>query len=242
MENNGATTNASVDPYPGLASYADRAADRLLFSGRDKESQTLLDMILSESLVLLFSRSGVGKTSLINAGVLEELRRKDFFPVVVRITHDAKGGPVKSVYECVEEQAKRGGVATTGNSERHSLWQYFHEVEFSKEGRKLRPILILDQFEELFTIVRSSKEAFIKDLADLARHRVPEDVRTRETAKLEKLSPEDSERKRIVSLLYEGECPDVKIVIPFARTSWRKWRRSKPRYPPYFATRSAWSL
>ena len=234
MESNSKGFEASVDPYPGLASFADRAEDRLLFSGRDKESQTLLDMILSESLVLLFSRSGVGKTSLINAGLLEELRKKGFFPVVVRMTHDAKGGPIKSVYECVEEEAKQGGVTTIGNSERQSLWQYFHEAEFSKEDRTVRPVLILDQFEELFTVVRSKKEAFITDLADLARHRVPEDVRTRETAKLEKLAPEDPERKRIVSLLYEGEGPDVKILISIREDFLAEMETLKTQIPTIF--------
>jgi len=191
-------------------------------------------MILSESLVLLFSRSGVGKTSLINAGLLEELRRKGFFPVVVRITHDAKGGPTNSVYECVEEQAARGGITITGGTERHSLWQYFLDEHFAKEGQSLRPVLILDQFEELFTVVRSNKEAFIKDLADLARHRVPEDVRIKETARLEKISPEDPERRRIVSLLYEGEGPDVKILISIREDFLAEMETLKSQIPTIF--------
>src|SRR5215213_3280189 len=108
------TDSAHVDPYPGLASFADRPEHRSLFFGRERESQALLQMILSENLVLLFARSGTGKTSLINVGILEQLRIKGYFPIVVRLTHDTSRGPSQSVYECVAQQAKLAGVAVKG--------------------------------------------------------------------------------------------------------------------------------
>ncbi len=74
------------------------------------------------------------------------------------------------------------------------------------DGRLLRPVLIFDQFEELFTIIGPKKlwkESFIKELADLVRRRVPEEIRDRETAKLEnleKLGRDEVERERIACL------------------------------------------
>jgi len=219
MDRNSQARNVNVAPYPGLASFGDSAADRELFFGRDKESQTLLEMVLAENLVLLFARSGVGKTSMINAGVLEPLRTRGFFPVVVRLTHDPNRGPIQSVYECVAEQATRDHVIVSDESSTKSLWEYFYTTQFAKNGKLLRPVLILDQFEELFTIMgpqKSRRESFVRELADLARQRVPEQVRKRETGKLETLHETDTsdpERQRIVSLLYEGAGPEVKTLI-----------------------------
>ena len=208
-----------MDPYPGLASFSDSREGRLLFFGRDKERQTLLEMVLAENLILLFARSGIGKTSLLNAGVLEQLRDRGFFPVVVRLTHDADRGPIQSVYECVVEQAKRDAVTVSGEASTGSLWEYFYNTQFVKNGKLLRPVLVLDQFEELFTIIgpqKSRRESFVKELADIVRRRVPDEVRKRETRNLEKLQTRDAqdpERQRIVSLLYEGDCPELRIII-----------------------------
>src|SRR5437868_11719343 len=120
MDDNGRPPAVTVNPYPGLASFADRMEDRTLFFGREKESRSLLEMVLAENLVLLFARSGIGKTSLINAGILEELRKNSFFPVVVRLTHDSDRGPTQSVYECVTQQADCAGVTPSGKSSRQS--------------------------------------------------------------------------------------------------------------------------
>jgi hypothetical protein len=219
-------TLTNIDPYPGLASFADLPEHRRLFFGREKETQALLEMILAENLVLLFARSGVGKTSLVNAGILEPLRTKGFFPIVVRLTHDSDRGPIQSVFECIAEQAKRDGVTVGDTATPRSLWEYFYATQFLKEGRLLRPVLVLDQFEELFTIIgpqKSRRESFVTELADLARQRVPERVRKRETGNLEKLDQKlerlevepdvSGERQRLVSLLYEGGSPEIKIVI-----------------------------
>lgn len=211
-----AYNRSAIDPYPGLASFADRPEARTLFFGREKEARALLDMILSENLVLLFARSGIGKTSLINAGVMEELRTKGFFPVVVRLTHDPNRGPISSVYECVTGEAQRAGVTMNGKAQEGSLWEYFYDSRFSLSGRLMKPILILDQFEELFTIIGPHKpwrEAFTSELADLARRRLPESIQESAAAKLETLEADDPARKEIAALLYEGASPDVKIVL-----------------------------
>src|SRR5437867_3306038 len=99
-----------IDPYPGLGPFQDRSEDHLLFFGREREMTQLLNIVLSDRLALLFSRSGLGKSSLINAALLYELRKRNFFPVVVRLTVDPSGGPVKSVYDCIQREADKRSV------------------------------------------------------------------------------------------------------------------------------------
>lgn len=46
--------------------------------GRDKEIRELLDLLIAERIVLLYSPSGAGKTSLIQAGLIPELEKEEF--------------------------------------------------------------------------------------------------------------------------------------------------------------------
>src|ERR1017187_243874 len=76
----------TVEAYPGISPFEDTERDRLLFFGRTAETRALLHMVLSESLVVVFGRSGLGKTSLINAALKNELRGYGYFPVVARVS------------------------------------------------------------------------------------------------------------------------------------------------------------
>ncbi|MBL7498137.1 hypothetical protein I6A84_01665 [Frankia sp. CNm7] len=60
-----------VRPYLGLRSYD--ADDRHLFHGREQETENVRALWESNRLVVLFGQSGVGKTSLLRAGILPRL-------------------------------------------------------------------------------------------------------------------------------------------------------------------------
>ena len=84
--------------YPGVQPFGDNEIQRELFRGRDEEKYELLQLVLAERLVLLFARSGIGKSSLISAGLLEPLRDRGYFPMVVRVS-GSSDGPLESLYE-----------------------------------------------------------------------------------------------------------------------------------------------
>src|SRR4051812_34009695 len=46
--------------------------------GRDREVEQLLDQLVADRIVLLYSPSGAGKTSLIQAGLVPRLREDGF--------------------------------------------------------------------------------------------------------------------------------------------------------------------
>ncbi|MBE1533021.1 nSTAND1 domain-containing NTPase [Actinomadura algeriensis] len=73
MTSPGATANPAIGegPYPGLRAF--RQSDGPLFFGRDREIRDLRSLWLANRLTILFGPSGVGKSSLLNAGVLSEL-------------------------------------------------------------------------------------------------------------------------------------------------------------------------
>jgi len=169
--------------YPGVRSFDDDDTHRQIFHGRDKDKYDLLQLVLAERLVVLFARSGIGKSSLINAGLMQPLRDKGFFPLAVRIS-SIKDDPLDSFYRGVKgacEQAKQQGAIeeyVPGDSadwNRTSLWHFVKTLEiWGHRQELLQPVVIVDQFEELFTVVSEKpRKRFIDELADLVRGTCP---------------------------------------------------------------------
>ncbi len=73
------------NPWPGLSAFTEEAA--FFFHGRDNEAIELYRLIKREPLTVLFGLSGLGKTSLLRAGVFPRLRRENFLPVYVRLSY-----------------------------------------------------------------------------------------------------------------------------------------------------------
>jgi len=166
------------NPWMGLAFYTEQ--NQSLFFGRQKESADLLRLLQRDTLTVLFGRSGIGKTSLLRAGLIPRLRQDTFFPVILRIDYaDNALPPVEQVKALTIEAARISGINVENLSAcgpDATLWEFFHTVEFwGVRNDILTPMLIFDQFEELFTLCRtcSSAEEFTTQLADLVENRVP---------------------------------------------------------------------
>ena len=179
--------------YPGAMPFQDNDHDRLIFKGREKDAKNLLHLILSETLVVIYGKSGMGKTSLINAGVLNPLREKDYFPVTVRL-NQADISPVEAVISTVEQKAANNGIIFQ-ETDKASLWAYFYFNGFMKSDNLLIPIIILDQFEEFFFLHNEDvQNEFITQLSQLVRGIVP------------------SKYKSMVNSA-NSQVPEVKVVI-----------------------------
>ena len=63
-------------PYKGLAAFEDSAVDALFFFGRDRDSQVIAANLMASRLTVLFGPTGVGKTSVLRAGVAYKLRQE----------------------------------------------------------------------------------------------------------------------------------------------------------------------
>jgi uncharacterized protein YjbI with pentapeptide repeats len=237
--------NNFINPYPGTAPFQDRKEDRLIFFGREQEISRLKALVLSEQHVLLFARSGLGKTSLINAGLLQGLRESGFFPVVVRVSHSLDEGPIVSILDSFKEEAQKQGVRIDEISNASSLWEYFDKQKFlSASGELLKPILILDQFEELFTrLDRSMRERFVEQFADLANGRAPREMRNAALRELDESSGEanlgqpDAHRQRLLDIAYGNMVVDVKILISIREDFLAELEVFKSRIPNLFRHR-----
>lgn len=177
------------NPWPGLASF--REVDRDLFYGREAETQEILRLVLRERLTVLFGLSGLGKTSLLRAGLFPLLREENVLPVYIRLDFSSEGirrtlsGQVR---QAIPSEAADAGVEAPAFPESETLWETLHRqgAEFwSPRNRIVTPLLVFDQFEEIFTLGRGNAAraqeaaAFLTELADLCEGSVPADLRAR---------------------------------------------------------------
>jgi hypothetical protein len=171
------------NPWLGLASFTEET--RQYFFGRDDEVAELARRVQRKLLTVLFGQSGLGKTSILRAGLVPRLRAQGYCPVYVRIDY-ARSAPEPSeqIKQAIVDAARAAGqwsqvgVAAPGES----LWEFLHhrdDVLRDANGGALIPLLIFDQFEEIFTLAQSDDfgrqraAQFVTDLADLVENRPP---------------------------------------------------------------------
>jgi hypothetical protein len=73
--------NSFVCPYKGLRPFEE--GDQKYFFGRTRDQKVVISSLYGSSLTVLYGASGVGKTSLLRAGVVPELERNHRVAVVV---------------------------------------------------------------------------------------------------------------------------------------------------------------
>jgi WD40 repeat protein len=92
------------NPYVGPRAF--RTGEALY--GRDREVRQLLDLLVSERIVLLHSPSGAGKTSLIHAGLIPRLEEQGFRILpVVRVNQEL---PAAATAQVIDPQAPPGSA------------------------------------------------------------------------------------------------------------------------------------
>jgi hypothetical protein len=180
---------AAVDernPWLGLASFTEETRD--YFFGREEEVAELARRVQRKLLTVLFGQSGLGKTSILRAGLVPRLRSQGYCPIYVRIDYGKDSPePAEQIKEAISRAARhfgewtQSGVAVAGES----LWEYLHhrdDMLRDEAGKTLTPLLIFDQFEEIFTLAQSDDfgraraAKFIEELGDLVENRPPKSL------------------------------------------------------------------
>ncbi|HRI61534.1 MAG TPA: hypothetical protein PK228_17470, partial [Saprospiraceae bacterium] len=157
--------------YPGIRSF--ERGDQGIFFGRDGEIAALFDAVKVKPLTVLFAKSGIGKTSLLNAGLIPLLEQDGFLPVNIRL-QDTGLSPVDTVKKVLEPYLDQSKLKQFGHAP-HSLWDYTRSCNFEGET----PALIFDQFEEFFSHDKKRRDELTLALADFVNERLPDPVRER---------------------------------------------------------------
>lgn len=164
----------TYNPWRGLSAYKDpqEAKHYYEFCGRDAEKIQLSSLIENNLFVTLYGRTGVGKTSLLKAGVMPLLREKDFYPIYIRLSQEPGGITyAQAIVNKLEGEVNLKKERTVdfsneaGNSKTY-LWKYFCTTKF-KTGtpeRYVYPVIILDQFEEIFYTHKRKAELLLQQI------------------------------------------------------------------------------
>lgn len=175
--------------YPGATPFNSRQSR--IFYGRDRDIDRLLTLIRVEKKVLLYSRSGLGKTSLLEAGIIPRLP-KEYIPVNIRFFASVKGAlsPVERVVEALQKAtvdfktlpASVLDELTKEVASQHSLWYWFKKLQLSgfavdsESDEEKVFFLVFDQFEELFTYPDKEVQDFKNQFYDVTERRIPDAV------------------------------------------------------------------
>ena len=157
-------------PYQGL--FAFQATDAPVFFGREQFTQTLVTAVNHKALVAVVGPSGSGKSSVVFAGLVAQIRLRDRRTPPYRIVSFRPGGsPFDALAKALLQELpevtlttqepqilepsqsrrfKRLELAVELQQDQHALYQLIAKwVQYSAGARLL---LIADQFEELYTL------------------------------------------------------------------------------------------
>jgi hypothetical protein len=159
-------------PYRGLSAFRERDAG--LFFGREETSEQLLGELTRHALIAVVGPSGSGKSSLVFAGAVPRLRqRKDWVVVAMR--------PAQAGLPLAALAASLLPVLEPGMSETQRLHELGQLEEVLGQGRlpqvvdrvlaKTRSehlLLVVDQFEELYTLEPKAVRQFVDVIVNAA--------------------------------------------------------------------------
>ncbi|NTU81203.1 MAG: hypothetical protein HGA45_17780 [Chloroflexales bacterium] len=161
---------APTTPYVGPRAFE---RGEPLF-GRERELRDLLALLIAERIVLCYSPSGAGKTSLIQAALIPALEEEQFNVLpTIRLTQqpaaDTSAAPNRYLYSTL---ASLDQSLTPDELSVLALPDYLQRAVLSTDPREL--VLIFDQFEEVLTIDPTdvaAKQAFFEQLGAVLKER-----------------------------------------------------------------------
>ncbi|MCC3415141.1 MULTISPECIES: pentapeptide repeat-containing protein [unclassified Microcoleus] len=149
-------------PYRGLSAFTEK--DEHLFFGREEFVQQLVDAVKQHSLVPVIGASGSGKSSVVLAGLIPRLRAEgtwlieSFRPqsqpfyglasALVRL--------LKPELDEIQQPGRAAELVNDMNQDNLMLSQVMATILERNPGKRI--LLVIDQFEELYSLCRDEKE------------------------------------------------------------------------------------
>ncbi len=164
-------------PYLGLHHFDEGDAER--FFGRERLTTRLVARLRTEHFLAIVGASGSGKSSVLRAGLVAALRRRVLDDAADAAEWDIHSftptdEPLRALVDALVPGASAAtyGAALLGELSRDPLGLQRYLRRSSGHPRGRRTALIVDQFEELFTLCHDAfeREAFVENVLAAAEH------------------------------------------------------------------------
>lgn len=154
------SSNNKHNPWAGLASYEDpkNSERKLKFCGREDDCYDLVKLIVHNTFVTLYGKSGIGKTSLLNAGVFPELREEQYQPLYLRLgmrEDDSPQSYQSIILDVIKQSVNHIETINVVDEQQDEqsvdyLWNFFVRHRFYDENNEqVTLVIVFDQFEEV---------------------------------------------------------------------------------------------
>ncbi|MDI9858951.1 nSTAND1 domain-containing NTPase [Flectobacillus roseus] len=212
--------------YPGAKNFTTEQAH--LFMGRDDDKEKLYQMIDTRQIVVLYGKSGMGKSSLINAGIIplleNELNQKPkYFSVRLFNKGQEKYAsfvpPLQTLIETVSNKTTEKEWLKPLKADAFSkgeLWYWLKQWQIAYP--RVPIILFFDQFEELFSYSDTEIEEFGEELRTLIYQNIPDYISKgksltafEQTAFAQQNEKDREEKEKQIDAIYEKI--DIKFVF-----------------------------
>jgi hypothetical protein len=182
-------TNNPGYRYPGTRPF--NAEDSHIFMGRGEDIENLVQKMHIQKLLVLYSRSGLGKSSLINARLTAGLSAEQgVLPVVIRLGAYVKGmvSPLEKFNEILNTRFPLASESVLYSQlfkgeplSSHILWYLVKSIQLN-EPQYQSFVFVFDQFEELFSYPTEMVKEFGRALSEMFFVSVPQQLRTKLSA------------------------------------------------------------
>jgi CHASE2 domain-containing sensor protein len=143
---------APGSPFRGLRAFSASDTDAALFFGRDRDQELIVANLLASRLTILYGQSGIGKSSLLCAGIVNRLRQPEGpdadSRVVVVYVSQWHGEPAAAVLDRLHEETRRLTGEELGPPDRDQPLD--GALEWWAQRLDAPLLLVLDQFEQYF--------------------------------------------------------------------------------------------
>ncbi len=158
-----------ASPYKGLKRF--NFADREIFFGRDALLKRLFVAVNQSSLSLVVGASGSGKSSVVRAGLIPELKKSLASTRLFDFIFTPNRDPFESFYRCLLSEEKdytfkESEAAIAREPKSDTMAKVIRQLKKEDE----RWLIFIDQFEELFTNCgdQEIRQNFINALVEVA--------------------------------------------------------------------------
>src|SRR5919199_90208 len=156
------TLDEKTNPYKGLASFEEEDSDK--FFGRTVLTQKLQEFVTTRPLTVVLGASGTGKSSLVKAGLIPQLKNQQGWHILTPIRPGEF--PFTALNKTVFKENLPVVARKAPEPGLHTLLARL--TQWSQDNPNSKLLLVIDQCEELVTLCRSDteREEFLLGLAE----------------------------------------------------------------------------